>query len=642
MPPSLLPARLALSALLSFSSLFFFYQSRRLRRLRCLSSSPNPNPKILFASQTGTSEALARRLAALLRSSGFGVDLVDPQQYEPEDLQRETLVLIVASTWEDGKPPGNAAFLARWLSESAEDFRVGSLILSRCRFAVFGVGSRSYGQSFNAAARDFARWMRALGAVEMVPVCEGDVDSGDLDEVFESWSGRVLGLLKGGGGVGEDEKGLDVRAESDGFDGLEEDDDEDEEVVEPEAVDMEDIAGKAPSRRSSGVLTNGVLKNGENGVKEMVTPVIRASLEKQGYKIIGSHSGVKLCRWTKSQLRGRGGCYKHSFYGIESHRCMEATPSLACANKCVFCWRHHTNPVGKSWRWKMDEPFEIVNGAIDQHTKMIKQMKGVPGVKQERLLEGLSPRHCALSLVGEPIMYPEINTIVDELHRRHISTFLVTNAQFPERIEMLKPITQLYVSVDAASKESLKAIDRPLFGDFWERFLDSLRALRDKEQRTVYRLTLVKGWNAEDVDAYSNLLSIGRPDLVEIKGVTYCGSSATSKLTMENVPWHSEVKAFSEAMAAKSNGEYEVACEHVHSCCVLLAKVDKYKINGQWFTWIDYDRFHELVASGKPFKSEDYMAPTPTWAVYGAEEGGFDPHQSQYKKERRHGDAARR
>lgn len=65
------------------------------------------------------------------------------------------------------------------------------------------------------------------------------------------------------------------------------------------------------------------------------------------------------------------------------------------------------------------------------------------GVKQERLLEGLSPRHCALSLVGEPIMYPEINTIVDELHRRHISTFLVTNAQFPERIEMLKPVTQV-------------------------------------------------------------------------------------------------------------------------------------------------------------------------------------------------------
>lgn len=62
-----------------------------------------------------------------------------------------------------------------------------------------------------------------------------------------------------------------------------------------------------------------------------------------GYHIVGSHSGVKMCRWTKSMLRGRGGCYKHTFYGIESHRCMETTPSLACANKCVFCWRsaHH-------------------------------------------------------------------------------------------------------------------------------------------------------------------------------------------------------------------------------------------------------------------------------------------------------------
>ena len=52
-----------------------------------------------------------------------------------------------------------------------------------------------------------------------------------------------------------------------------------------------------------------------------------------------------MCRWTKSMLRGRGGCYKHTFYGIESHRCMESTPSLACANKCVFCWRSEFNSV---------------------------------------------------------------------------------------------------------------------------------------------------------------------------------------------------------------------------------------------------------------------------------------------------------
>ena len=53
---------------------------------------------------------------------------------------------------------------------------------------------------------------------------------------------------------------------------------------------------------------------------------------------------------------------------------------------------------------------------------------------------------------------------------------------------------------------------------------ESLKALRDKEQRTVYRLTLVKGWNVEDIDAYLELLDVGQPDFIEIKGVTYCGS----------------------------------------------------------------------------------------------------------------------
>lgn len=76
--------------------------------------------------------------------------------------------------------------------------------------------------------------------------------------------------------------------------------------------------------------------------------------------------------------------------------------------------------------------------------------------------------------------------------------------------------------------------------------------------------------------------------------IIFC-SSNTSKLTMENVPWHSDVKSFSEALATKSQGEYEVACEHVHSCCVLLAKTDKFRVNGQWFTWIDYEKFHDLV-----------------------------------------------
>eukprot|EP00252_Welwitschia_mirabilis_P017410 TRINITY_DN3859_c0_g1_i1.p1 TRINITY_DN3859_c0_g1~~TRINITY_DN3859_c0_g1_i1.p1 ORF type:complete len:726 (-),score=97.12 TRINITY_DN3859_c0_g1_i1:406-2583(-) len=633
----------------------------------CCQSNNNPlRGKIFYASQTGTARAFAQKLAKFLQEKQINVEVIDPQKYEPEDISKEELVIIVASTWESGKAPANAAYFSQWLEESSKDFRVGAGLLSTCKFAVFGIGSSAYGETYNSVARTMFRQLTALGGVRIIPLGEGDQDQGNVEESFGDWTSQLIEALvykqetirsKGEALVYNQEtirsKDADVQEEiSDHYiSGDDSEGPEENTVEEASMMDLEDIAGRAPSVSSVSRKKNIVPKKkfgnvkrpeeeqtvSQNGPKDMVTPVVRANLEKQGYKIIGSHSGVKICRWTKSQLRGRGGCYKHAFYGIESHRCMETTPSLACANKCVFCWRHHTNPVGKSWRWKMDDPLQIVDGAIDQHTRMIKQMKGVPGVTEGKLLEGLSPKHCALSLVGEPIMYPEISQLVEELHRRRISTFLVTNAQFPEAIKSLRPVTQLYVSVDAATKERLKAIDRPLFSDFWERFIDSLKSLHSKQQRTVYRLTLVKGWNTEELDGYLELLDLGKPDFVEIKGVTYCGSSATSTLTMENVPWHEDVKLFSEILASKSKGKYEVACEHAHSCCVLLARSEKFKIQGQWHTWIDYEKFHDLVASGKDFSSKDYIAPTPFWAVYGAKEGGFDPGQERFKKERRHG-----
>lgn len=225
-----------------------------------------------------------------LQSEGLAFDLVDARNYEPEDLQKESVVLLVTSTWEDGRPPPNAEFLARWLSESADDFRVGSMLLSRCEFAVFGVGSRSYGEGFNAAARSFARWMRSLGAFEMLPVGEGDVDAGDVDEIFSAWSRNVAQLLKGEFLPGEPPFSNSENGALEGSEEEYESEDEDEdEMAESVVVDLEDIAGKAPSGRPSAASrnggSNGAKKSAANGVvngmKEMVTPVIRTNLEKQ-------------------------------------------------------------------------------------------------------------------------------------------------------------------------------------------------------------------------------------------------------------------------------------------------------------------------------------------------------------------------
>jgi len=367
--------------------------------------------------------------------------------------------------------------------------------------------------------------------------------------------------------------------------------------------------------------------------KQKVTPAMRASLTKQGYRVLGSHSGVKLCRWTKSMLRGRGGCYKHTFYGIMSFQCMEMTPSLACANKCTFCWRHHTNPVGKQWKWVTDKPDFILKSAIKEHQKLIKIMTGVPGVKKERLNEAKTIKHCALSLVGEPIMYPHINEYLTLLHSKAISSFLVTNAQFPKKIVSLKPVTQLYVSVDAPTKEALKKIDRPLFKDFWTRFIDSLTALKDKKQRTVYRLTLVKGENMINIPDYARLISLGLPSFIEIKGVTFCGKSEASNMRMDNVPFHFEVKHFAKKLCGYLK-DYELACEHKHSCCCLIAN-KSFKVDGKWNTWIHYEKFHECILSKKPFKAQDYMAETPQWALWDAQEEGFNPNETRFRKKKK-------
>ena len=75
----------------------------------------------------------------------------------------------------------------------------------------------------------------------------------------------------------------------------------------------------------------------------------------------------------------------------------------------------------------------------------------------------------------------------------------MTNAQFPDQMETLRPCTQLYISIDGADKDELKAVDRPLFTDFWRRFISCIEMLREKRQRTVFRLTLVNEWNMSEV-----------------------------------------------------------------------------------------------------------------------------------------------
>lgn len=575
----------------------------------------------------------------------------------------------------------NDTFLQH-LDETHNDFRVDTGVLSSILgYSVFGFGDRegwpdeAEGYCFQATQVD--KWMAKLtGRKRAYPVGMGDM-KGDHAERFSEWSSgikEVVVHVAKTGTLGEGVPGSGDAVESDVEDEacddgevLFEDDDDDDDTQKrtktkssgdladledlgrmvkpaangqgkgPLAVDFTDFGATKPRRKMAATTT---------APKEMVakdSPTYKA-LTKQGYAIVGSHSGVKICRWTKSALRGRGSCYKFSLYGINSHQCMETTPSLSCSNKCVFCWRHGTNPVGTTWRWVVDPPDLIFNGVKENHYKKIKMMRGTPGVRSERYSEALRIRHCALSLVGEPIFYPYINEFLAMLHGERISSFLVCNAQHPDQLAALKAVTQLYVSIDASNKESLRKIDRPLHRDYWERFMRCLDILREKRfrHRTVYRLTLVKGFNVEDeAEGYAQLVERGLPCFVEVKGVTYCGTSTSSNagLTMQNVPWYWEVCDFVRALEQKLKAKglaYGIAAEHAHSCCILLAS-ERFLVDGNWHTHIDYQRFFELLeerGADGDWTPEDYMGPpTPEWALWG--NGGFDPRDDRVDRKGR-------
>lgn len=571
--------------------------------------------------------------------------IADATNFEGDELAEEDgFVVFVMATYTGGGATPSAEPLYEWIINEPEDPRSGNT-LRKMSFTVFGLGDSQYEENYNVVARRMDKCLALLGATRFHQRGESDSSSPNPDQAFQRWLAeltRMLGkessrrakVFSGKKPTGAVRARVVPKVTIEAESNSDSDDDSDDDAEGERVLDLEDLGramdGAAVEGDSCGAgASSEPLPDGT--LPEMLNDRQRRTLTKQGYKIIGSHSAVKMCRWTKSMLRGRGGCYKHTFYGIASHQCLEATPNLSCANRCTFCWRHNSHPVGREWKWKMDEAPMIVDEAVTKHLEMIKSMKGIKGLVPHRFEEGLRPRHCALSLVGEPINYPDINQFLQLLHGRGISSFLVSNAQFPEQIHNLQACTQLYISVDAPTQSALKTIDRPLFSDFWERFLRCMDELREKKQRTVYRLTLVKGYNTTDMPQYVELIHRGKPDFIEVKGVTYAGGK-NPIIGMKNVPWHHEVLQWVEQLESMLKPEYEIASEHEHSCCLMLARVDRYKLDGVWHTWIDFDRFIQLANSGEEFTAVDYRAPTPHWAVYGAVERGFDPEETRFRK----------
>lgn len=330
--------------------------------------------KILYGSQTGKARDYAESFSThSLTHQVFvksNILVQDIASYDPEDLftEEDTLIVLVLSTYTEGGPTDNTRWFFRWLSDAVHDFRIQKDALKHLTYVVVGLGDSVYGEQFCRVAKEVDELLNRLQGkrVYSLGLCD---DSADSYKTFADWQEAFLEYLR------ETKELVPIPSTQPLM--FESEDDNESEDDKDQLIDLEDMVGKSSSSKPKIGSSWNDISSSVREQKAMVTPALAKALTKQGYKIIGSHSGVKVCRWTKSMLRGRGGCYKHTFYGIASHRCMEATPSLACANKCVFCWRHHTNPVGTEWRWRTDSPEDIVQGALDAHYRMIRELRGM-------------------------------------------------------------------------------------------------------------------------------------------------------------------------------------------------------------------------------------------------------------------------
>ncbi len=296
----------------------------------------------------------------------------------------------------------------------------------------------------------------------------------------------------------------------------------------------------------------------------------KAVLEKQHYKVVGEHSAVKVCHWTRESMIHDRGCYKQSFYGIASHRCMQMTPAVnQCSENCQFCWRFQD--FQEDHIDVEDDPSFILEKSIEAQKKLMSGYNGDPRCTLTKWEESQSPKHVAISLTGEPTAYSRLGEYIELCHRNGMTTFLVTNGTNPDVLRKLNPLpTQLYVTVAAPTREIFTKICAPIRSNAWEQLMETLELLPSLNTRKVIRHTLVKDWTMGFEETYAALDSVAKPHFIESKGYVHVGYSR-ERLSIRNMPSHEEIKGFANTLG-KLLGNYRIQSEREDSRVVLLVR----------------------------------------------------------------------
>ncbi|MFX1499700.1 MAG: radical SAM protein [Promethearchaeota archaeon] len=158
--------------------------------------------------------------------------------------------------------------------------------------------------------------------------------------------------------------------------------------------------------------------------------------------------------------------------------------------------------------------------------------------------EALMPNHAAISLDGEPLLYPRISELIQEFRRRKMTTFIVSNGTLPEKIQKLEVLpSQLYITLPASNEQVYKKVCRPMIKNGWNRIMDTLDLVGTLSCRTLIRLTAVKNLNLSEnfLNDYAKLIEKANPNFFEIKGFTL---QAKALLISERLKTYKKVQEY--------------------------------------------------------------------------------------------------
>jgi sulfite reductase (NADPH) flavoprotein alpha-component len=140
---------------------------------------------VMYGSQTGTAEGLAKKLVKTLKKGNFETEIHDMATYDRTRLAKEQNLLIITSTYGDGEPPDTATDLHGWLmSDSAPR-------LDGVSYSVLALGDSSY-PDYCKCGIEFDTRLSALGASRIYSRVDVDVDP---DKPYAEWSAGVLATL---------------------------------------------------------------------------------------------------------------------------------------------------------------------------------------------------------------------------------------------------------------------------------------------------------------------------------------------------------------------------------------------------------------------------------------------------------------